>query len=324
MARDGRGGDRRLPAELADTTFGAAPLVIVDSIDGRGLGDLRRVLRDRLAVVPRPAATGDGRLWVDRAFPADGAGTVVTGTLIDGGLAPGVEAHVMPSGERVRVRRLQCLGENVVAPLPGSRVAVNLVGIDHHAVTRGDVLVAGPPPRTTTTIDVFLRTLPGGRIDGRGSWRLHVGTVASPCTARPLGTAVTEEGAVRLTLPDPLTLRVGDRFVLRDVGRGTTTAGGVVVDTSPPRLRGAGAREAHAARVVVAARASSVAQRLVALLMLGEGSRTVEMLRSMLGVDPVPHVAAIDATVVGGTVVAATRLEAWSTAAFVVEVTSTR
>jgi len=307
--------EAEIRSELAPTTFGAAPLVVVDSVDGRGLDTLREVLRDRLAVVPRPAATGDGRLWVDRVFPADGAGTVVTGTLIDGGFAPGMEAHVMPAGERVRVRRLQSLGEDVVDPPPGSRVAVNLVGIDHHAVTRGDVVVAGPPPRTTTTVDVFLRSLPGGRIDGRGAWRLHVGTAASPCTARPLGAPVTEEGAVRLTLPEPLALRVGDRFVLRDVGRGTTTAGGLVVDTSPPRLRGADARAAHAAAVAAAAQASSVAQRIIGLLALGGGSRSLALLRSMLGTDPAPHVGAADATVVGGTVIADATLTAWSTAA---------
>lgn len=301
--------------ELTDTTFGAAPLVIVDSIDGRGLDDLRRVLRDRLAAVPRPAETGDGRLWVDRAFPADGAGTVITGTLIDGRLEQGVEAHVMPSGALVRVRRLQSLGEEVVAPPPGSRVAVNLAGVDHHALTRGDVLVAGPTPRTTTIIDVFVRTLPGGRIDGRGSWRLHVGTTASPCTVRPLGASVSGEGAVRISLPEPIALRVGDRFVLRDAGRRRTTAGGIVVDTEPPSLRGTRVRQSHAERIAVAARATSLSERLAAVLTLGGGSRSIEQLRSMLGTDPLPHVGAAGATVVGGMVVENRMLTAWSAAA---------
>ena len=304
-----------IATELASTTFRDAPLVVVDSVDGRGIDDLRRTLRERLEAVPRPAATGDARLWIDRVFPAEGAGTVVTGTLIDGVLSAGSELHVMPSGARVRVRRLQSLGAEVTDPPPGSRVAVNLVGVDHHAVTRGDVLVAGPRPRTTLALDVLVRTLPGGRIDGRGSWRLHVGTAAVPCTPRPVDGPVTGEGAVRITLTEPLTVRVGDRLVLRDVGRGTTTAGGVVVDTVPGPLRGAAQRTAHAMAVSAAGREDTPAGRLGALLALGGGSRTSEALRAMLGVDPLPHASAAGATVVGAAIVADPVLERWSTAA---------
>jgi len=307
--------EAEIRSELAGTTFSAAPIVSVDSIEGRGLDDLRRVLRDRLELVPRPASVGDGRVWIDRAFPAVGAGTVVTGTLVDGTLDAGVEAHLMPAGGRVRVRRMQSLGEDVLASPPGSRVALNLVGVDHHEVSRGDVLVAGPKPRTTSTIDVFLRTLAGGGVGGRGAWRLHVGTAASTCRVRSLGAEHADGFAARISFPAPLALRVGDRFLLRDVGRGTTVAGGLVVDTSPVQLRGPGFRESHAARIVAAAQANSVAEWIRALLELTGGSRSVEQLHAMLGTDPVPLVAAAEATVVGGMVVADAKLKLWSTEA---------
>ena len=36
-------------------------------------------------------------------------------------------------------------------------------------------------------------------------------------------------------LPDPIPLVVGDRVVLREVGRRAVVAGGIVLDTSPAR-----------------------------------------------------------------------------------------
>lgn len=301
--------------QLAPTTFASAPVVAVDSVDGRGLPELRQLLRDRLTEVPRPSEQGDARLWVDRSFPADGSGTVVTGTLIDGRLAPDEELHVMPAGTRVRVRRLQSLGQEVTDVPPGSRVAVNLVGIEHRAIGRGDLLTAGPSPSTTDTIDVMVRTLPGGRIDGRGSWRLHVGTTAVACRPRPLVGEVRDEGAVRIVLEQPLTVRVGDRVVLRDVGRGTTTAGGVVVDADPVAVRGVAARTAHAHVMASVARERSAAARLAGLLELDGGTRSLRQLHAMLGTDPAPLAAEAGATVVGPTVVSDGTLAEWSQAA---------
>ena len=44
------------------------------------------------------------RLWIDRAFTTKGAGTVVTGTLIDGSIQVGDELVVVRNQQKVRVR----------------------------------------------------------------------------------------------------------------------------------------------------------------------------------------------------------------------------
>ncbi|GIT75957.1 MAG: hypothetical protein Ct9H300mP31_04880 [Acidimicrobiaceae bacterium] len=64
---------------------------------GRPLGDL-------LAATPTAVDHGRPRLWIDRAFSARGAGTVVTGTLTGGRLHTDDELAVHPAGSPVRVR----------------------------------------------------------------------------------------------------------------------------------------------------------------------------------------------------------------------------
>jgi selenocysteine-specific elongation factor len=247
-------------AEVADatrgTTLDVAPIVVTDAVTGRGLDRLRAVLRDRLAALPAPLDVARPRLWVDRSFPASGAGTVVTGTLTEGALHLGDTARLLPGGREVRIRRLQSLGEDLPTAPAGTRVAANLVGVGHDEVARGDALVIGAPWRVTAEAELWVRVLPDQRLDRTGAWRLHVGTAAVGCTLRPLTGPIEggDDGAVRIRLDHALPLVAGDRVVLREAGRRATVAGGVVVEPAPHgTVRGAAARRDRAERLAAIA-----------------------------------------------------------------------
>src|SRR5205085_2563908 len=94
-----------------------------------------------LATTPTAADRHRPRLWVDRSFAARGAGTVVTGTLTGGSIAVDDELVLLPAGHPVRVRALQSHKTTLTRATPGRRLAVNLVGVSHGAVKRGDALV---------------------------------------------------------------------------------------------------------------------------------------------------------------------------------------
>jgi selenocysteine-specific elongation factor len=298
----------------AGTSLADGPLVVTDAVTGRGLDELRAVLRDRLAGLPPAEDRGRPRLWLDRAFTAAGVGTVVTGTLVGGHLSVGDPARLLPDGTPARVRRLQALGEDVETIGPGTRVAANLAGVAHDALRRGDVLVVGGPWRTTSVADLWVRVLPGQRLDRAGAWRLHVGTASVVCRLTPLNGPIDGggEGAVRVLLDGALPLTSGDRVVLREVGRRATVAGGAVADPRPgERLRGRGAREARAVAVAAIAAAGTGPERLTRLVEAAGGSREADEARAAAGwpagADPPAGL-----VVVGGHLVAGARLDAWS------------
>jgi selenocysteine-specific elongation factor len=225
--------DEMVREQLAATAFADVPIVPVSAVTGAGLDELVAALGRVLDDAPEAADQGSPRLWVDRVFSVRGAGTVVTGTLAGGALAVGDEVVLLPGGRRARIRGLQMLGQEAAAAPPGSRVAVNLVGVDRSDVARGDV-VAGPDSfLEAAAFEGSVRTVSGHEVRRRGAWHLHVGAARRLVKVLPLG-----EGLVRVELDRPAVLAAGDRYVLREAGRRATVAGGTVVDPDPlPRSR---------------------------------------------------------------------------------------
>ncbi len=225
------------PSFVASQTFdrvGVRP-VCVSAVTGAGLAELRRRLDDLVRDVGAAPDEGRPRLWVDRVFAMPGAGTVVTGTLAGGALAVGDEVSV--DGRRTTVRGLQSRGADISCADPGTRVAVSLRGSPD--VRRGSAVVRADRWRSVPSVDVMLvgaerHPLPADVV-------LHVGSAAVAARLRPLGTAYA-----RLTLREPLPLRVGDRGLLRHAGGLGLVAGVDVVDLDPPELRRRGAAAARA------------------------------------------------------------------------------
>jgi selenocysteine-specific elongation factor len=233
--------------ELAPTTLAGAEIVAVSAHTGKGLETLTDELGALLDSAPGSPDLGRPRLWVDRSFTVRGAGTVATGTLTGGELAAGQRISVLPEGGRGRVRGLEALKTTVERAQPGSRVAVNLSGVDRSDVPRGGAL--GHPGQwlAVDAFDAWIRALPGRMVQRKGAWRIHVGSGSCPAEIIPYDQEpVTGEGYARLELARPVPLTAGDRFVLRESGRQATMGGGLVLDPAPPaRPRGRKARNAR-------------------------------------------------------------------------------
>ena len=244
-------------AHLAASSLGDAPAVAVSGTTGSGLDELRRLLDDLVSGLPTPDPAARVRLWVDRSFTMRGSGTVITGTLGAGTIRVGDTLELR--GAPVRVRALQSMGQDHQQVQGVARVAINLRQVAADDVARGDAILTPGAWPTTRTVDA--RLIPsttavandgGGHAstdqrpnDGpenrwsdalAGELMLHVGTVAVPVHVRPLG-----PDTVRITMPEALPLRVGDRAILRDPGRQRVVAGALVLDADPPALRRRGA-----------------------------------------------------------------------------------
>ncbi len=215
---------------VAGTFLADAGVIDVAAPTGQGLPELRaalaRVLRATSPVTDRHRP----RLWVDRAFAARGAGTVVTGTLLGGAVAVGDQLSVRPGGPGVRVRGLQAHHEHVDHLPPGSRGALNLVGVEHDQVGRGQVVLRAEQWHETAVVDAGLTVLASleHRVSRRGAYVLHLGTGQWTVRLRVLAEeslAPGTSGRVRLHLPVRLPLVPGDRYVLREIGAGRDGGG---------------------------------------------------------------------------------------------------
>ena len=223
---------------LANTVLADAPIVAVSATTGSGLDELRLALAALVATTPAAVDRGRPRLWIDRVFAAKGSGTVVTGTLTDGSIA--VEDQFHAGTHPVRVRGIQSHGESREAIGPGNRVALNLAGVDHTELQRGDAVVRAAQWRPTSRFDASLTVLASltHAVSRRGAYMAYIGSGEFPVRLRVLGhesIAAGGSGLVRLHVAtaSPLPLLPGDRFVLRESGRDETVGGGEVLDVAP-------------------------------------------------------------------------------------------
>lgn len=240
---------------LAGTFLASAPMVDVSAVTGVGLDELVREVEAMVRRCVAPATDGRSRLWIDRSFAITGAGCVVTGALTGAALELDERVDVLPRGVVGRVRGLQVHGVAVERAQPGSRVAVNLGGVDHLGVHRGDALVHAAKWYPTRRVDASLRALASldHEVSRRGAYAVFIGSGEFTAKVRVLGPdtlAPGEDGFVRLHLPVELPLAPGDRFVLRESGRSETVGGGEILDVAPVRRASRAAPTRSVQRVV--------------------------------------------------------------------------
>ena len=227
---------------LAGSGLGRLPAVAVSGTTGAGLDDLRLAIARLVSSLPDPDPAAPVRFWVDRAFTVRGAGTVVTGTLAEGTVTPDDELAL--DGRRIGIRGLESLGKPVDRAHGVARVALNLRGLGVDGVGRGAALCTPGAWLAVTELDGRLHGVRGEKADLEALPRepiLHIGSAAVAVRVRPLG-----DDIVRLRLPRPLPLRMGDRVILRDPGR-RRVSGLTVLDVRPPVLRRRGSARRRAA-----------------------------------------------------------------------------
>ena len=229
-----------LEEALQGTSLEGAPTVAVSAAKGEGLEELKEALDRLLEVTPRRADLGRPRLAVDRSFTMSGFGAVVTGTLLDGSLSVGQEVELVPSGRRGRIRGLQSHRQSIESVGPGRRVAVNLSGVSHDEVFRGDVLTTPGWLTTSRMVSVELRLTRWAPHPVRHNLGVtfHAGTSETNARVRLLDVQELkpgEQGWAQLHLERPLPLVKGDHFIIRSAQ--WTLGGGQVVEVSRRRYR---------------------------------------------------------------------------------------
>ena len=219
---------------LKGTTLQDARMISVSSVTGEGLPELLAALDETLDGVETRADNGHPRLPIDRAFTISGFGTVVTGTLVGGGLSVGDEVELAPGGQRGRVRGIQTHRQSVKTGAPGTRVAANLSGISHESISRGQILTDRGWLKESRALDVRLRVVRDSPVPvkHRASVSVHLGTSETLARVRLLDEEELvpgESGWAQLHLQYPIAAVKGDLFVIRS--HQGTLGGGEVIET---------------------------------------------------------------------------------------------
>lgn len=225
---------------LASTTLAAAPIIPVSARTGQGLDELTAALTTLLADAPPRADEGRPRLPIDRVFSLPGFGTIVTGTLSGGRFQVGDAVEIWPSGLGGRIRGLQTHKAKRESVLPGSRVAINLSGVELAQLARGQVVAAPGTLRPTALLDVAYTHLQdiSTPLAHNMPVKLFVGAAEVMARTRVLGAETIEPGEtgwLQLVLADPVAVARGDRFILRLPSPGMTLGGGRILDPHPGR-----------------------------------------------------------------------------------------
>jgi selenocysteine-specific elongation factor len=233
---------------IGATSLREVESVAVSAITGEGLPGLVDALARLASSLPAPDPGAPVRIWLDRAFGAEGGDVVVTGTLPSGSVRCGDELVVTPAMRPVRVRGIQALGEPVTEVTGPARAALTLRGISYERLARGMALVHPGRWTLADVIDVRLAVPGVSSVGTPAAARLprtltvHVGAARTSARVRLLGGRIA-----RLALREPLPLHAGDHVLLRDPAAGRPVVhGAVALDVAPPSLsrRGAGASAA--------------------------------------------------------------------------------
>lgn len=162
------------------------------------------------------------RYYIDRVFTLKGSGCVVSGTLMDGDLSIKDKIWCAQLEQSLNIKNLQSHGKNTEIAHNGARVAINLSGISHHQLKRGDLLTKKGYLRGFDKIEVELERFEN--LEHNSEAILYLGALRTTCRVLFLD---SNKKFATLKAKIPLFSIFNERFILRDDNQ--TLGGGRVL-----------------------------------------------------------------------------------------------
>ena len=223
---------------LKESPFLDSPIIELSSVTGQGVDDLIIQIEKKAERINSNKTLSKPRLAIDRSFVISGFGSVVTGTLIEGSLDIGQEVELVKSKQIGRIRGLHIHNKPYDHAGPGNRVAVNISGISHQNILRGDTLTIPNWLTVTRAVDVQIKMVRNTKkiLRHNSSVMFYTGASESMVKVRLLTSnelSSGDEGLAQLVFEDMLPCVSGDRFIIRTSN--VTIGGGVIIETGVNR-----------------------------------------------------------------------------------------
>jgi len=228
---------------LEKTSLKGSRIIRVSSVNGTNIEELRQAIENLTREARQHTDIGKPRIYIDRVFTITGSGTVITGTLVDGCITLDQKIIVFPNHLSGRIRGIESYKKMVDRGLPGSRVALNLAGFKKEELQRGDIIYDKEEMATSSQwLDVKLKLAENGNwpVKDKTELLVYLGTQELTAKIKLLDRKVIEPGVsdyVQLQFKQPVSCRIGDRFVLRRPSPAMTIGGGTVLDPTADKFR---------------------------------------------------------------------------------------
>ncbi|MFH1700305.1 MAG: selenocysteine-specific translation elongation factor [Candidatus Zixiibacteriota bacterium] len=212
-----------------------APVIPCSSKTGAGIPAIIGGVSEVAAKIKEVEDIGRSRLFIDRSFVLTGIGIVITGTSRGGGFSADSEVYHFPSGNKLRIRSLQSHERQVERVGPGTRVAINLTGVDKEEVKRGDVICGFSYKKKPEIFAANISNLDNSALvlsEGRKVLLIY-GTTEVEAILRPISNSGIKPGETGLAVIKaliPVCAFIGDHFILRLPTPQVTIGGGKILD----------------------------------------------------------------------------------------------
>ena len=181
-----------------------------------------------LPIVPKES-NGLFRYYVDRSFSIAGAGTVVTGTVLDGTIKVGEKLFAPELEKEFLIRNLQVHDHDVESAFSSQRTAINLQNAQKTSFEKGALLCKKGFIRGFDCADVWIESIGGHLLKHNAKVILYVGTKQVEARILCYETEENlERGFAKLQFNHKLFLVHDEPFIICSSGR--TIGGGRVLN----------------------------------------------------------------------------------------------
>ncbi len=224
-----------LRTKTSGTFLDGCEIVEFSAQDYRNLDVVKGTIERILKSVKREAPSESARLYIDRVFTIAGTGTVVTGTLREGGFTVGQEVFHHPSMQKAKIKNLESFYSHLDKALPGVRLAVGLQSLERGAVKRGDLLYTSQQLQPSSILGIKLTVEPKQANFIKYNREIVILHGTSEVEGRlflPTEPVVCDDGGLIavIRLDEQVIVKAGDRFILRLPTPSVMVGGGIVID----------------------------------------------------------------------------------------------
>ncbi len=227
---------------LRGTFLDGAPILPVSNVTGEGYDQFVETLYALVQKIQPRRVDGVFRIPVDRAFSAQGYGTIVAGIPVCGSARVGDEVVVLPHNLSGRVKRIEVYGRTSDTVLAGQCAAVNVGHWDSQTIGRGDTVTLPGyfSPETYYICKVHLLPREKLHLKHGSELKFHTGTSEVNATVYALEERDLHGGGeylIQVKTNTPIVAGPGDHFILRTFSPVQTVGGGTIVEAAPRRLK---------------------------------------------------------------------------------------